>query len=609
MPVPMSRVLASLLACASLALWATPAGAADDRAATLATEVATLRAEVDRLRAELDAIKGMLEQRGAHPAVSAVSTAGAPAGQAMPQSDPRIDLLQSQVAELAQTKVESASRMPVRLFGTLHASAFTNSGEANWLDNPNIVAVSPGGRPRGHVQQRAAPDAPRPGVRRPHSRSVRTSGTVAFDFFGGIPGFQTGQVMGLPRLLVAFARFEGERTALHVGQDHVVLAPRDPTSLAAFAFPSLFRSGNLYLRAPQVRVERQLTSSLRVAGGLVAPNAGDLPGRTTGSCPPPSRVNARAGRRFRRGSATHGACQTTARRAALGVSGHYGSERRGGQLGASWAAASTSRCDAIGSALPARSSAGENIDAFGGATGLDARAAGGWAELQLFPFRPAVVPWRSRRRRVARRAATPLVPAGATAAHTAASCVAHSRTAGVVRVPLAGHASGRRKRAAQPPRGLGARVHSTAGSEERSCRIATRCCIGAAAHRDVWRAGSRRLCRRGPGAPASSARHAPPARVPATAVVYAEPIDVAAPRRPATIHAAAEEQDVPAAACSRSRWARRWSSRTTTHLPQRVLAGGAAAVRPWPVSRRRVARAHVHAAAARIASSATSTRR
>jgi hypothetical protein len=28
---------------------------------------------------------------------------------------------------------------------------------------------------------------------------------------------------------------------------------------------------------------------------------------------------------------------------------------------------------------------GDNIDAFGGALGLDARAAGGWAELQLIP--------------------------------------------------------------------------------------------------------------------------------------------------------------------------------------------------------------------------------
>ena len=59
--------------------------------------------------------------------------------------------------------------------------------------------------------------------------------------------------MGLPRLLVAYARVDGAKTSVEIGQDHMILAPRDPSSLAAASFPLLFRSGNLYLRAPQVR--------------------------------------------------------------------------------------------------------------------------------------------------------------------------------------------------------------------------------------------------------------------------------------------------------------------------------------------------------------------
>ena len=84
--------------------------------------------------------------------------------------------------------------------------------------------------------------------------------------------------MGLPRLLVAFARIENARTAFEIGQDHMILAPNDPTSLASFAFPALFRSGNLYLRVPQVRVEQALPLGLRVTGGILAPIGGDLPG-------------------------------------------------------------------------------------------------------------------------------------------------------------------------------------------------------------------------------------------------------------------------------------------------------------------------------------------
>jgi hypothetical protein len=51
----------------------------------------------------------------------------------------------------------------------------------------------------------------------------------------------------------------------------MILAPADPTSLASFAFPALFRSGNLYLRTPQARIEGRVGSHVSVMGGIVAP--------------------------------------------------------------------------------------------------------------------------------------------------------------------------------------------------------------------------------------------------------------------------------------------------------------------------------------------------
>jgi hypothetical protein len=205
------------------------------------------------------------------------------------------------------------------------------------------------------------------------------------DFFGGIPGFQTGQVMGLPRLLVAYARIEGERTAVEVGQDHMILAPRDPTSLAAYAFPLLFRSGNLYLRVPQARVEHALTSRLRATAGIVAPIGGDVTGDAYLFVPPPL-----SGERSRRPGFQARVAYTTAEAGAprmldVGFSSHVGWERRGNKLAQSWAGAVdfAARRDLIG--VAGELFVGDNIDAFGGALGLDARGAGGWSELQLFP--------------------------------------------------------------------------------------------------------------------------------------------------------------------------------------------------------------------------------
>src|SRR5262249_18554203 len=106
--------------------------------------------------------------------------------------------------------------------------------------------------------------------------SWQGSGTLMFDFFGGVPNFQNGTVMGLPRLVYAFGRLEHGCTAVQVGQDHVVLGPRDPTSLAALSFPLFFRAGNLYLRAPQARVEQRLGAAWTLTTGIVAPIAGDF---------------------------------------------------------------------------------------------------------------------------------------------------------------------------------------------------------------------------------------------------------------------------------------------------------------------------------------------
>jgi hypothetical protein len=253
------------------------------------------------------------------------------------------------------------------------------------MDNPNLVGAAPADGHAGTTsaslrQTRIGFTADGPAI-----GAARTNAVVAMDFFGGIAGFQTGQVMGLPRLLVAFARVEGERTAAEVGQDHMILAPRDPTSLAAYAFPLLFRSGNLYLRVPQVRVERALTSRLRATAGIIAPVAGDLTGDAYLFVPP-----ALGGERSRRPGVQARVAYTTAEAGAprlldVGFSSHVGWERRGNDLAQSWAGAVdfAARRDLIG--VAGELFVGDNIDAFGGALGLDARAAGGWGELQLFP--------------------------------------------------------------------------------------------------------------------------------------------------------------------------------------------------------------------------------
>lgn len=326
-------------------------------------EVARLRSEVASLRTELAAVKAA----GAAPAVSQPE-----------QAAPGIDMLRAQVEELAQTRVETQSRMPVRLFGAIVSNTVANTGMANWLENPNLVdaevpGVSPGSFTSTLRQSQIGVNVgPIP------IGGIIATGTVVADFMGGVPGFVTGPVMGLPRMVYAFGRIEGERTALQVGQDHNLLAPRDPTSIAAQTFPLLFRAGNLYLRSPQVRVEQKI-GGLTLKGGIAAPVAADA--NTFYTFAPPAGVGERSRRPAfeTRVDYTAGSPEA-AGEFTLGVSGRYGwrRPRTDVQSAASYAVDFNARWGRVGAA-------GEYFytdDAaeFGAAVAQPRPARGGWVE-------------------------------------------------------------------------------------------------------------------------------------------------------------------------------------------------------------------------------------
>jgi hypothetical protein len=136
---------------------------------------------------------------------------------------------------------------------------------------------------------------------------------------------------------------------------------------------------------PQARVEHALASGLRATAGIVAPIGGDLTGENYLFVPPPL-----SGERSRRPGLQARLAYTTGEAGAprmvnVGFSSHIGWERRGNDLARSWASAVdfAARRDLFG--VAGELFVGDNVDAFGGALGLDARSAGGWSELQFFP--------------------------------------------------------------------------------------------------------------------------------------------------------------------------------------------------------------------------------
>ena len=108
-------------------------------------------------------------------------------------------------------------------------NAFTNSGGSNNADDPLWATTS------GQSNASASGRQTRFGVRITGGRigNANVTGVVEADFYGGFPGVGIGENMGVLRLRVAKAKFDWERTSLTVGQDWVIFAPNNPTSLAA----------------------------------------------------------------------------------------------------------------------------------------------------------------------------------------------------------------------------------------------------------------------------------------------------------------------------------------------------------------------------------------
>jgi len=292
-------------------------------------------------------------------------------------------MIQSQVAEQAQTKVESNSRMPVKIFGTVVFNTFYNTRAVDWSDVPSVV-VSPSSVPSATGSLSASLRQSRMGmiVDGPTVGSFKSSGFIAVDFLGGTLDFQSRPVFGVPRLYYGYVRFESARTALEVGQDSMILAPENPTSLAAFAFPELFRAGNLYVHAPQIRLEEKLASTrhgdLKLALGMVAPVASypglDFPGAND------SEAWQRPAIQGRLAWQSKGDVLDGDRGWRMGLSGHYGRVRLGTPTAASWAVALDLDAHLRRVGLASEGYVGQNLQSFGGGIGQPGKTIGGFVE-------------------------------------------------------------------------------------------------------------------------------------------------------------------------------------------------------------------------------------
>jgi hypothetical protein len=163
-----------------------------------------------------------------------------------------------------------APAVKVTPYGSVYFNGFHNADAVNNEDVP-LWAVGGAGDTSATARQS------RFGLRisAPAAFGAKVGAVVEADFFGGFPAIGTGENFGQVRLRLANARLDWEKTSIVLGQDWMVFAPVNPTSLACAAIPLFAAAGNPWARIPQIRLERRFGSVLTQAA-VLAPESGDF---------------------------------------------------------------------------------------------------------------------------------------------------------------------------------------------------------------------------------------------------------------------------------------------------------------------------------------------
>jgi hypothetical protein len=235
--------------------------------------------EIQRLRAELDALKAASSSLPI-PEPSAVTSA-TPAQAATQASldamQEQGDVLAAEIKQHDQTKVETASKYPLRVTGIALFNVYSNAGVVDDTDLPMYaLARFPGG---SHGSLGATLRQTVLGIEAngPNLGGATTSASVNIDFFGGSSTNASGysSQAGYVRMRTASLSMDWDRTTLQAGYVVPLITPRSPTSYATLASPSLAGSGNLWTWAPELRVEQRFAlgdhHAIGIEGGLILP--------------------------------------------------------------------------------------------------------------------------------------------------------------------------------------------------------------------------------------------------------------------------------------------------------------------------------------------------
>jgi len=249
--------------------------------------------EIQRLRAEIDALRLQSNHAPnspmaiAPPAQPLAASSAAEAQSASADSHEadvqalheQQDVLQAEIKQHEQTKVETTSKYGLRVTGLALFNAFSNAGVVDNDELPALALPRSPGASHGSLGATLRQTVLGVAATGPMIAGAHSSALVNVDFFGGASTNSLGytSLAGYVRMRDTQLGLDWDKSTLQVGYTGPLISPLSPTSYATVAQPALSASGNLWTWSPQLRFEQRVPlpseHGLSLEGGLIDPQS------------------------------------------------------------------------------------------------------------------------------------------------------------------------------------------------------------------------------------------------------------------------------------------------------------------------------------------------
>lgn len=245
--------------------------------------------EIQGLRSQLDALHSRdgVEGKSEAPAekgdsdiawnAAASSMSSSSVQGALQELHERQEILQAEIKQHDQSKVETDSKYTLRVTGIALFNAFSNAGVVDNAELPELALPRVAGASHGSNGATLRQTVLGIAANGPAIAGAHSSAFLNVDFFGGTSTNAYGYTSqaGYVRMRDGEVGLDWKSTSVKAGYTGPLISPRSPTSYATLAEPALAGSGNLWTWSPQVRVEKRVSlggdRGVSLEGGLIYP--------------------------------------------------------------------------------------------------------------------------------------------------------------------------------------------------------------------------------------------------------------------------------------------------------------------------------------------------